>query len=193
MIYIFGKSPQWLVDVVRKLGEEVVEVGNCDVPPRSVVISISGACRARGSVVLSLLPYGNSIPIQRGTARGVLLSVVNMLRKIQGVGTMGDALSLLGFVSVNVIDVVGVAEIAVSDRVVPGSIYTVVMANKDQGEYVVALGRGTARNTLLLDSPVTWLLDNGGDTYLARGDLMLELVALSMIFGISLRRSNPPY
>lgn len=184
--------------MVRELGEEVVEVGNCDVPPRSVVISISGACRARGgSVVLSLLPYGNSIPIQRGgTARGgVLLSVVSMLRKIQGVGSMGDALSLLGFVGVRVIDVVGVAEIAVSDRVVPGSVYTVVMANKDQGgEYVVALGRGgTARNTLLLDSPVTWLLGNGGDTYLVRGDLMLELVALSMIFGISLRRSNPPY
>ncbi len=46
---------------------------------------------------------------------------------------------------------------------------------------------------MILDSSITLLLSNGGDIYVAKGDLVLELMALSMIFNINLTHSNPPY
>ncbi|GAB6947045.1 hypothetical protein JCM16161A_11750 [Vulcanisaeta sp. JCM 16161] len=193
MIYVFGEPPQWLIDAVRELGEEIVRINDCNAPPRSIVISVNSECAAKGFVALSLMPYGGVIPIQRNTARGILSTVINLTRRIGNAKGIDDALSSLGFIKTQVINAFGVAEVVIRDQVIPGSIYTVIVLNEDGGKCVVTLGRGTARGTLILDSSISWLLSNGGDVRIARGDLVLELMALSMIFGINLIHSNPPY
>ncbi|WP_243677889.1 hypothetical protein [Vulcanisaeta distributa] len=149
MIYVFGEPPQWLVDVVRELGEDIVRVNDCNVSPRSVIISVSKPCTVKGSVVLSLLPYGGgAIPIQRGgTARGgVLSAVISLVKRIGNARSVDEALSLLGFVKAEVVSAIGVTEVIVKDQVIPGSIYTIAALNTSEGRCAVALGRGgTAR------------------------------------------------
>jgi hypothetical protein len=193
LIYVFGEPPQWLIDVVKELDEDIVRVNDCNVPPHSVIISVSNPCMAKGSVVISLLPYGETIPIQRGTARGILSTIINLVKRIGNTRSIDEALLLLGLAKTEVVSTIGMTEVIVKDRVIPGSIYTITVLNTGEGKCTVALGRGTARGTLILDSLITLLLSNGGDIYIAKGDLVLELMALSMIFNINLTHSNPPY
>ncbi|GAB6944047.1 hypothetical protein [Vulcanisaeta sp. JCM 14467] len=193
MIYILGEPPSWLNGMVKELGEDTAIINDCNVPPRSIVIAINRGCAAKGSVILSLLPYGGAILIQRSTAKGVLSAVINLLRRISNADHIEDALRMLGFVRTEVVNAAGMSEIMVKDQVIPGSIYTIAVLGADQNRCVAALGRGTVRGTLILNSSVTWLLGSAGEVYVAKGDLMLELMALSMIFGINFIHSNTPY
>ena len=193
MIYILGEPPNWLVNTIKELGEDIIIINDCGIPTRSVIISISRKCITKGSVILSLMPYEDSILIQRSTARGILSAVINLLKKINGIEHIEDALLMLGFAKTEVINAVSMTEIAIKDQVIPGSIYTITSLNMNQGKYVATLGRGTAKGTLILNSSITWLLSNNGEIYIAKGDLMLELTALSMIFNINLIYPNTPY
>ena len=193
MIYVFGELPQWLINIIKELGEDTVRIHDCGVPPRNIVISISNACTTKGSIVLSLLPYENAIPIQRSTARGILSTVISLLKRVGDAKCIEDALLLLGFTKTDIINAMGMTEITVNNQVVPGSIYTIIAINKHQNRYMVTLGRGTARGTLILDTSISWLLSNGNDIYAAKGDLMLELMALSMIFSINFIHPNTPH
>ena len=193
MIYIFGEPPNWLISLVKELGEDTTIISDCDVPPRSILITISRGCKAKGSVILSLLPYEDTIHIQRSTARGMLSTVINLLRRINGTGNIEDALQMLGFTKTEIISAVSMSEIMIKDQVIPGSIYTITVLNTNQGRYMAVLGRGTARGTLILNSLITWLLNNSGEIYVVKGDLMIELIALSMIFDINFIHPNTPY
>ncbi|WP_148678266.1 hypothetical protein [Vulcanisaeta distributa] len=193
MIYILGEPPQWLINVIREFGEEIVKVNDCNVPPRSIIISVDSTCMVRGSIVLSLLPYKGAIPIQRGTARGILSTVISTMKRIGNVKSIDEALALLNFARTKVISAVNMMEIMLEYQVAPGAVYTIAVLNNDKSKCTVALGRGTSRGTLVLESSISWLLSNGSDMYVVRGDLVLELMALSMVFGINFVHSNPPY
>ena len=193
MIYILGEPPNWLISLVKELGEDVTIISDCNVPPRSIIISISRKCVTKGSVILSLLPYGDTIYIQRSTARGILSAVISLLKRINGADNIEDALRTLGFTKTEVVNAVGMSEIMVKEQVIPGSIYTITVLGTDQDKCAAALGRGTARGTLILNSSATWLLGSAGEVYVAKGDLMLEIMALSMIFSINFIHSNTPY
>ena len=193
MIYILGEPPNWLISLVKELGEDVTIISDCNVPPRSIIITISRRCVAKGSVILSLLPYGDTISIQRSTARGILSAVISLLKRINGAGNIEDALRTLGFTKTEVVNAVSMSEIMVKEQVIPGSVYTIAVLDTNRDRHTVALGRGTARGTLILNSSITWLLGSAGEVYVAKGDLMLELMALSMIFSINFIHSNTPY
>lgn len=196
MIYVLGEPPQWLIDVIRELGEEIVKVNDCNAPPRSIIISVDSTCMVRGSIVLSLLPYKGAIHIQRGTARGILSTVISTMKRIGNIKSINEALALLNFARTKVISAVNMMEIMLEYQVAPGAVYTIAVLNNDKSKCTVALGRGgTSRGgTLVLESSISWLLSNGSDVYVVRGgDLVLELMALSMVFGINLVHSNPPY
>ena len=194
MIYIFSEPPNWLIDIIKELGEDTTIISNCNAPPHSIIISVNRRCTAKGSIILSLLPYGDTIYIQRSTARGILSAVINLLKRINGAGNIEDALRMLGFTRADVISAMNASEIMIKDQVIPGSVYTITVLNINQSKYIIAaLGRGTVRGTLILNSSITWLLSNGGEIYVAKGDLMLELAALSMIFSINFIHPNTPY
>ncbi len=193
MIYVLGEPPQWLINVIKELGEDIAKASGCDVPPRSVVISTNSDCVIKGSVVLSIIPRGGAIPIQRSTARGVLSVVINVVKRIENANSIMDALSLLGFTRTEVNEVYGTSEVSIKGQVNPGSMYTITVINTGRGTSLVTLGRGTVRNTLLLDSSVMRLLSSGGEVYVSVGDLVLELTVLFMIFGINLIHLDPPY
>ncbi|WP_054844157.1 hypothetical protein [Vulcanisaeta souniana] len=91
MLYVIGELPQWLIDIVKELGgEEVIRVENCYVPPRSIVISADGSCLAKGSIVLTLVPQGGSITIRRATAKSVLKTALELLRKVHNTNSMTE-------------------------------------------------------------------------------------------------------
>ncbi len=196
MLYVLGELPQWLISIIRELGEEITRVENCNTPSRSIIISVNGSCRAKGSIVLTLVPQVGSITIQRTTARGVLKTALGLLRNVHNTNSMTEALMALGFMETKVVSLAGATEVTLNAQVVPGRIYTLVTYTRDHedhGNYRAVLGRGTTRNTLIIDSSVNWLLGLAENLYITNGDLVPELLILSSIFDAALEFPNPPY
>ena len=196
MLYVKGEQPQWLIDIIKELGEEATRIDNCNIPPRSIIISANGPCHTKGSIVLTLVPQGGSITIQRTTAKRLLKTALELLRNIHSTNSMTEALTALGFMEVKVVGLAEAAEVTLDTQVAPGRIYTLVTYThdrEDRGIYKAVLGRGTTRNTLIIDSSANWLLSLAEDLYIANGDLVLELLMLTVIFGTTLELPNPPY
>lgn len=195
MIYVMGNPPQWLVSVIRELGDEVVIINDCNVPPRSIIVDMENKCNNPNTIILTTIPRGTAITINRNTARGILRNLIELVRKIEGTKSLINALQTLGFTEARITTALGISEITPNVRVEPGAIYTIITIN-DANEAVkcrVTLGRGSARGTLVIDSNINWLLTSAGTTYLAKGDYVLELLALSMIFNVTLDLPNTPY
>ena len=197
LIYIIGDPPPWLIELIKELGETFARVNSCDIPPRSIIIVVDAnvSCNAKGSIVLSLIPLTNSIFIDKSIARGVLRVSIDLLRKAESAASIRDAMALLGFKRISINGVTGGTEIIINDQVLPGSIYTLTafIANEHKQGIKAVLGRGTVRNTLIIDSSVGWFMKDSNEIYMAKGDLLLELLLLSMVFGAGIEFPNPPY
>jgi len=193
LIYVYGNAPQWLMDIINELGYRMVEIDDCASQHRAIIIDVHGDCHARGSIMLALIPRRGSITIDRHNVRGILKSLTTLLSTINGAKTFEDSLSMLGFVRAFVNDYLGFSEITTGNvRVEVGGVYSIVAPGQGT-TYRVTLGRGSARGTLVIDASLGWLLEFSRDIYVARGDLVLELIALSMIFSVSIELPNPPY
>ncbi|MFP3485367.1 MAG: hypothetical protein RXO23_05230 [Vulcanisaeta sp.] len=196
MIYVYGDAPPWLINAINELNYRVIKLENCTSQIRGLVIDVQGGCYARNSVLLTLIPRRGAIVINRHNVRGVLKSLITLLSRINDAATFEDALTRLGFVRASVNDYFGVSEITISMHVEPGVVYSILAPHDGPGiktRYRLALGRGTARGTLVIDSSIHWLFGVDNTVHVARGDLLLELMALSMIFSTNLELPNPPY
>jgi hypothetical protein len=196
LIYVYGDAPPWLINAINELNYRVTKLESCTSQIRGLVIDVQGGCYAKNSVLLTLTPRRGAIVINRHNVRGVLKSLITLLSRINDAATFEDALTRLGFVRASVNDYFGVSEITISMRVEPGVIYSILAPHDEPGiktRYRLALGRGTARGTLVIDSSIHWLFGADNTVHVARGDLLLELMALSMIFGTNLELPNPPY